>query len=197
MNTPLQPAPRRTRHVWRWVLGTCGVFMVVCALGAYNTLTLTREAAALRHELMNALPGKFATRVQLSVGEAAFALIRSGGYFMNLPPEARLGLQAVQRASVGVYQLEAGARPRDDHSWGQQADDSMARRGYTRMVGVEEKGQTVLVYTPVQENVDVLDLCLAVFDGEQLVVVSAKVRGKPLMQLIEGQRLANFGRREI
>ena len=98
--------------------------------------------------------------------------------------EARLALAAVQQASVGVYERKAGTA-----SWSREqlfinTDRAMQKRGWTRLVGVADQQNTVLVYVPQDVSPDQsVDLCVAVVNGRQLVVVSTSVDAAKLAEL--------------
>jgi hypothetical protein len=62
----------------------------------------------------------------------------------------------------------------------------MQRRGWSRLVGVTEDSETVMIYT--SNDVDPgsgIELCLAVLDGNDLVVVSTKIDAGALADLAE------------
>lgn len=180
------PSTRR-RRLWPWVL-----FGVVCAplvlLGAavVNCLTLDRDAAALRREVMRATGADWSTNVQFSVGRASLSALR--GCLSVISSErvddARQVLAAVRSASVGVYQLraEAGAWPAATVLG--RADGAMRARGWERAIGVIDRDQLVLVYVPADAD-DLDELCLAVVNGRELVVVGAELREEHLIAVIE------------
>jgi hypothetical protein len=64
----------------------------------------------------------------------------------------------------------------------QQADRRMASRGWTRLVGVADRGEKVLVYTPAGEEAG-QRFAVAVLQRRELIVVSAA---------IDAGRLADF-----
>ena len=175
------PAPAPRRHFRYWVLAATGVFLVLAAGGAYNLLTLNREATALRRGVLDVYAGGSTTRIQLSLDEAALGLLRTGLIFAPLPAEARLALKSVRKVSVGVYELNDAMSRANLMS---RADAVMLARGYNRIIGVVEDKETVLIYAPDDADADTLDVCLAVMDGRELVVVSARVASEPLMKLI-------------
>ena len=181
MNDKLSaPAPRR--HFWRWMLAATGVFLALAAGGAYNLLTLSREATALRRGVLDSYAGGSSTRIQLSLDGTALGLLRTGLIFAPLPDEARLALKSVRKASVGVYELDEAMSRANLLS---RADAVMLARGFSRIIGVVEDDETVLIYVPDDSDADTLDVCLAVMDGKELVVVSARVDSEPLLKLIE------------
>lgn len=196
MNADESVQPPR-RRLWRWVLGVSLGLMAVTAIGAYDLLTLNRAAAVLRREVIGSDGHRFVTRVQLSLNGACLSTIRAGLHLTNLPAEARLALQSVRKMSVGVYEL----RDANDHSLrptlAHRADEAMVSRGYTRIVGVKDKGETVLIYAPADATGDELDVCLAVMDGENLVIASVRIATTPLVHLIERELRERSGGHEI
>jgi len=187
MDTVNPPAARR-RLIWPWVLGLCLAPFVILAAVVLSFVTLDRDAAFLRRHVMAATGGGWHTKVQLSVGRATLALVRTGLTFAHGKDieQARLALDAVKCASVGVYDL-----PHDPATWSPaellgDTDARMQRRGWTRLVGVAEDHKTVLIYTSDDAGKsDTLDLCLAVVEGRQLVVVSTTVDADRLADLVE------------
>jgi hypothetical protein len=181
MNDNLSATPPR-RHIWCWMLAATCVFLALAAGGAYNLLTLSRDATALRRGVLDTYAGDSTTRIQLSLDGSLLGLVRTGLIFAPLPDEARLALKSVRKASVGVYELHDAMTRSNLMS---RADAVMLARGYNRIVGVIEDDETVLIYVPDGADAETLDVCLAVMDGKELVVVSARVASEPLMKLIE------------
>jgi hypothetical protein len=187
--TPLAaPAPRR-RRIWPWVLAVLLFPFVVVGIAAFSYLTLNRSAALLRRQVMAASHTDWDTKLQLSVGRFTLGAVGTGLIFAhdrNIE-DARLVLAAVKRASVGVYERHT---VRDNGSRAQlfiETDRMMRKHGWSRLVGVaEDDGEMVLVYVPeVGGSGDTIDLCVAVVNGKQLVVVSTTVEAGALAQLVE------------
>ena len=102
MNPPSQPTVKR-RRIWPWilVLGLSPFFIL--GLVAASFLTLDGDASALRRRVMTATHSDWQPMVQLSIGRFSLAAIRAGVVFVpKVDARARLGLQAVNSASVGV-----------------------------------------------------------------------------------------------
>jgi hypothetical protein len=152
---------------------------------AASFLTLNRDAALLRREVMAATAAPWDTKIQLSIGRISLWAVRLGVSFVKHPgiEEARAALQAVRSVSVGVY------RPaRKDPLWSREklfldTDRTMRDRGWVRLVGVADKAKSVLVYLPA-DCADVRTICLAVVSGRKLVVVSAKIDPDALVDLV-------------
>jgi len=191
MNAVTPPPVTRRRSVGWWVVLGLGLLLtpvIVVGVGVLSMLTLDRDAAFLRREVMAATDAKWHTKVQLSAGWMTLGAVRTGLRFIQAEhmDEARLAMKAVRRVSVGVYECNSG---RDDLAMEQlfnRTDQAMKKRGWTRLVGVAEKDETVLIYTSEDiGNSSRIDLCLAVVDGHQMVVVSTNVDASALAELAE------------
>jgi len=195
METPpiLSPAPRR--RIWPWVLAAgviCLTPFVVLGVAAMSVLTLKRDAAVLRSHVMDATHCGWSTKVQLSVPNVVLGAVRTGMSLVKCSdaPEfddARLALKAVKGVSVGVYHIKGAEHP----DWSREelfaeTDEAMQRRGWTRMVGVADGRDTVLVYVPKNMDAgDPVDICLAVVSGRELVVCSTTVDFDQIAKLAE------------
>lgn len=188
MNAPTSPAaaPRR-RRLWPWVLGFCLAPFVVLGLAAVSYLTLDRDAAALRQHVMAASRSDWSTKVQVSVGRLTLGCVRTGLRFAECKDitDVRLALAGVKSASVGVYERQGPAGELSREAFFVATDTAMQKRGWTRLVGVAEKREAVLIYVPENASGRMIDVCLAVIDGKDLVVVSSTVDGDALAELVE------------
>ena len=206
MNPAPQSRPPR-RHIWRWVLlgvGLCLTPLVLLALVAASYLTLNRTASVLRGQVMEATDSTWHTKVQFSVGRTTLGAVRAGLWFVHDKDvaDARLALAAVRHASVGVYERESGSGDWSREQLFAGTDRIMAKRGWTRLVGVADHTDTVLVYVPQSSDADdLIDICVAVVNGKELVVVSTTVDASQLAELAAKHapddlkrhlRLANF-----
>ena len=99
-----------------------------------------------------------------------------------------LALKAVKGASVGIYERKSS---QGEASWSREqlftdTDKVMTRRDWSRLVGVVDKNEAVVVYGPASFNADgPIDICLAVVNRRELVVVSATVDAAGLAELVE------------
>ncbi len=186
-STPTPPAPSSPgRRIFIWFLGLmafCGVALVVAVV---SVVTLNRDAAALRDEVLDAIDHRARTQVQLSVGPTLLAATRSVLAFIpEVDAEARLALSSVRRASVGVYELSATPSAAARATMLKTADGTMNRRGWTRAVAVNDGDDLVLVY--LRENIgsgSKQKVCVAVCSERQLVVVAGTIDAAPLAQLV-------------
>ena len=186
MNAPATTS--RPRHrIWPWILGLVLTPFVMLGVLIAGVIHLNSDAAALRRQVMVATGNDWHTKVQFSVGPVLLGAARTGVSFIHdMPPEAREVLRAVRSASVGVYArsgaMDGGGR-RDELF--AAADRMMAGRGWTRIVGVADTDDIVLIYLPTRgEDLQPTRVCLAVCNGRELVVVAAGFETKALAGLI-------------
>lgn len=195
--TSVTPAssPGSPVRLWRWIV--IGFALCVCAvaLEVYQFVTLTSDASALKSELTTMISEPVRTRVQVSVGPMLCGLVRFGSqWFEQIPDEARLAIRAVRSASVGVYDIRENNRRKGRANLFYAADEVMEKRGWTRVVGVNEPGNLVLVYVPLGASWGSSQrACVAVCNDEHLVIVSGTVAAQPLAQIV--QRHALLARR--
>jgi hypothetical protein len=183
------PAPRR--RIWRWVLlatGLCLAPLLVLGAVVLSYLTLDGDVRTLRSHVMAATDARWTTKVQMSVGGVTLGAVREGLRFVHHKDigDARLALSAVKHASVGVYELASGHPDCSRERLFEDTDRAMARRGWTRLVGVADTKETVLIYVQKEpKDNEPIDLCLAVVGGRELVVVSTTVDPDVLGELVE------------
>jgi len=181
----LPPATRRpTRRLWLWgLLATPLLLLVVLAAVVANCFRLGSDTRALRNELIRSSGVEWRQRIALNAGRLTLGAIRAGLSCARLDTGARAALQSVQTAGVGVYQLPSGTPPPDRAAMLAAADSAMTARGWERVVGVMDGQDLVTVYLP-EKNVSVhrLKCCVMVFDGEEMVLVSAQGNLEPLLK---------------
>ena len=189
MNSPAV-SPKAHRRIWPWIVGLALAPVFSLGAMAWSACHLSHEATVLRRQIMAASGGGWHTRIQFTADRTALAAVRGGLSLANdVSCEARQALAAVRSASIGVYErayaddsLTAGAVLVG-------ADKVMALRGWKRLVGVVESGKTVLIYLPADaEKAKPSQICLAVCDRRELVIVAAE---------IDADALANLANREI
>lgn len=189
MNSAPSTATSR-RHVWRWVLlgaGICLAPFVILGTVALNCLTLDRDVRLLREHVMAATDAGWTTKVQVSVGRFTLGMIGQGLRFVQHEnmADARLALRAVRQASVGVYERSCGGAHWSRQELLVRTDQAMKKRGWSRLVGVADQNETVLIYTPRDVDEDSpIHLCIAVVNGQQLVVASTRIDASALGELV-------------
>ena len=195
MTTPASVAatPKR-RRIWPWVVGALCAPFVLLGLAAFSFLTLNSDASTLRRNVMAATNADWDTRIQFSVGSLSFGALRTCLSFIpDVDDDARLALGVVRHASVGVYELADRSINWSREQLFTETDKAMHRRGWSRLVGVSQSKETVLVYVPDDADMDgSFDVCLAVVDGKQLVVASASMDGDTLVKLVKMHKDGEF-----
>jgi hypothetical protein len=167
--------------------GLCLAPFVLLAVVAASYVTLDRDVRVLRNHIMEATDANWNTKVQMSVGRMTLGAIGQGLRFINHEnmDDARLALRSIKHASVGVYE-----RRSDGQDWSREqlfveTDRAMQQRGWTRMVGVAEKKETVLIYVQDDRDEDEpFEICLAVVNDKEMVVASTTVDAEALGDLI-------------
>lgn len=184
MNCPPPASPRR-RRLWPWVLALVLLPLVGLVGMAVSFLTLDRDAALLRREVMAASGRDWSTRGQGSVGGVTLWLVRQGLALVPRPEnaEARAALRAVNAVSVGVYRPVGSAESWSGEQLFQRTDRAMSARGWTRVVAVNDRSTHVLVYL-ADDDVAPRRMCVAVANGRELVVVSATLDAEALADLV-------------
>lgn len=186
-NSPVPSAPRR-RRIWPWVLGLCLAPWALIAVVVASYVTLDRDVAVLRREVMHATGADWHTKVQCSVGRVTIGAVRAGLVFVPKPEidDARLALAAVKHVSVGVYERGEGKLVLSREQLFSDTDRVMQQRGWTRLVGVaEHHDEAVLVYVPEDfDDDEPVDICLAVVNDRELVVCSTTLDADSLSELV-------------
>ena len=184
MTTPAsQTSGFRPLH---WILIVCAAGMLVIAVKIAGIFFLSREASDLQSALTDAAGRDTDTHIQFTIGPGLLSVARLATTWIDdIPDEARRGLAAVRRVSVGIYQLDGKLSGSDRVTMLEAADRKLGDRGWERVVAVANGKETVLIYTPKGwEKTDEIRFCVAVQDGRDLVVVSAQAETAPLMELV-------------
>ncbi|AOS46011.1 hypothetical protein Verru16b_03105 [Lacunisphaera limnophila] len=191
MTSATPPVIKSERRLARWMMLVIVMLVapiVVVGVGVVSMFRLDRDAAALRREVMAATDAEWSTKVQVSAGWVSLGLVRTGLRFVQHEnmDDARLALSSVRNVSVGVYDKVSRGQSWSRDQLLTKTDERMRKRGWTRLVGVTEENQAVLVYaTDAIDTGDRMDLCLAVVDGDEMVIVSTNVDAGTLLKLAE------------
>lgn len=157
---------------------------VLGAISVSSYFWLNPETRALRNSVMQAVPGRWDKQFAGNVGGFTCGLLRYASSFFNLPPEPKAALQALHGAAAGVYKLQGASAALNYAAVLSAADQSMNRKGWERIVGVVQGRQLVAVYLPRGlRSVKRMACCVAVFNGHDLVIASARVDPAPLLAL--------------
>lgn len=150
-----------------------------------NAVTLTRDAAALRNDVLDTAGLETKSRIQFTVGPVLLSLVRSGLSFVpEMEPEARLALNAVRKASVGIYSLRETRESAGSVAMFGRAEATMQERGWRRIVAVNNDEANVMVFAREESRGNgPQKLCVAVRSGDRLIVVAGTVNPEPLVKL--------------
>jgi hypothetical protein len=172
------------KHLWfRCILAALLLLPVVIAVEVVSCFHLSSDAKALRNSLIKSSGVEWRQRIALNAGGLALSAVRAGLSFVHLDAGARAALQSVRGAEVGVYRLPSGAKPPDRAALLIAADAAMTARGWDRVVGVMDGSDLVGVYLPKKmTSARRIICCLMVFNGQEMVVVSARANLEPLLQ---------------
>ena len=184
MNPPSDiPATRRpARRLWLWALLAVPLLLfIVLAVMVVDCFRLPSEARALRDELITSSGVEWRREIALNANALMLGAIRAGLSCVRLDSGARAAIQSVRSAGVGVYQLPAGTPPPDRAAMLAAADSAMTVRGWERVVGVMDRRDLVAVYLQKEVSVRHLKCCVMVFDGKEMVLVSAQGNPEPLV----------------
>lgn len=178
------PATRRlARRFGFWgLLATPLLLLALLAAGVANCFRLGSDARAMRNELIKTSGVAWRQQIALNAGSLTLSAVRAALSCVKLDPGARAALQSVRNATVGVYQLPAGTPAPDRATMFAAADSAMTARGWERVVGVLDGEDLVTVYLPKKLSVQRLKCAVMVFDGKQLVLVSARGNLEPLLK---------------
>lgn len=179
------PATRRSAwRLWLWALLAAPLLLLIL----FGTLVadcfcLPSEARALRNELIRSSGVEWQQQIALNADTLTLGAVRAGLSLVRLDPGARAAAQSVRTAGVGVYQLASGTPPPDRAAMLAAADSAMIAHGWDRAVGVMDGHDLVAVYVP-KENISArrVKCCVMVFDGKEMVLVSARGNLDPLLQ---------------
>jgi hypothetical protein len=180
-------APRKRIRWWQWLLMIGAAGVVLLATVVVNAVTLARDAAVLRDEIVATLGVDAKTTVQVSAGPVLLGLARGGLSFVkDLPAEARLALSAVRKASVGVYTIDRDGRGERAEAMFASAATAMAQRGWERIVAVNDGDTQVMLFAPLRSGgTSAQKVCVAVCDEDKLIVVTGTLRPEPLVEIAE------------
>ncbi len=179
----LPPVTRRpARRLWLWALLVVpSLLLVTLAAGVVSCFRLGSEARVLRNGLIESSGVEWRQQIALNANCLTLGAVRAGLSCVRLDPGARAALQSVRSAGVGVYQVVSGTPP-DRTAMLAAADSAMTARGWQRVVGVMDGRDLVAIYLP-DKNISVhrVKCCVMVFDGEEMVLVSARGNLEPIL----------------
>jgi hypothetical protein len=181
--------PRRGWRLLHWFFIALAAMVVVVAAEVGSIFLLSAEASDLRRGFADSTDLAMETKVQLSIGPGLLGLGRLVTSFIDeVPPEAREAMKAVRRTSVGVYELDRLPSETERINFWRLATEKLTQSGWRQVVSVQEGAQSVMVFMPATESSgDEIEICLAVCEGRNLVIVSAMTATEPLLKLARHQ----------
>lgn len=196
MASSIRPTAQKPRRVRHWILlGIVGILFFVL-IGLVRLFLLDGDARTLRDGLSEPAGASLKTKMQLSLGPLSAGLARiCVGRVCGLSDEQRQLLSSVRRLSVGIYDIPGGSdAERRSFFKLAELDGRMRARGWVRLLAVRERHECVLVYVP-KEDSDAFDtrICLAVIDGRNLIVASARTDLEPLVAFVREHKDELFG----
>jgi hypothetical protein len=131
-----------------------------------------------------AAPAERQELIEIGVGPLTLHLARAALAFVDLDADARTALHIVRGAEVGVYRLRCEHKELNYAAILSAADKTMADRGWDRVVGVMNRPSLVAVYVPAKlRSAGSVRVCVAVVNGSELVVASARSNLEPLLEM--------------
>ncbi len=156
--------------------------LVLLIVTVANCFRLSSETRTLRDELIKSSGVAWRQEIVLNAGYLPVFAARAGLVCVPMPAAARAVVKSVRTASVGVYELPAATPAPDRATLLAAADSAMTVRGWERVVVVMDGEDLVTVYLPKEVSVHRLKCCVMVFDGKEMVLVSAQINPEPLLK---------------
>jgi hypothetical protein len=176
-------AHRSARRLWLWLFVLAPLlFFLALAAGVASFFHLGSDVRALRNGLMKSSGVEWRQKIAVNANYLTLGAVRAGLSCVKLDPGAHAALQSVRSAGVGIYRLTPGTPLPDRAAMLAAADSAMTARGWQRVVGVMDSRNLVAIYLP-GKNISVhrLKCCVMVFDGKEMVLVSARGNLEPLL----------------
>jgi len=186
MNPHAAQPVRRPTHAQRPAICRPGLVLLLACVGGLGLFTACSRTAtdfsAVQASLVESSGCDWARQIRIGVPSFLFTVARAGLGFVDMDPEARAAIQTMRGLRLAIYERAAGTPDRAQML--QAADRAMSSRGWDRVVGVLDGRQLVAVFAPTGMKAGGnLELCVIVFDGDQLVFVSGRADPEPLVQV--------------
>ena len=205
MNAPLVPPEicvqpsLRKRSRWGWktifisvILAPFLSLAVVIAYGL-SCLVPTHSTRELSTIAIHGSGGNWTWRGSARIDAVPLMAARFvSGFMKQIPPEARLALQAARSGEVTLYERVGGGYSKDYRRLLTDADRFMQHSGFERVVGVLEGPELVAIYLPTGlHSQRQLNATVLVVNDSNLVVASATADLVPLFHLVRGKIVEN------
>lgn len=163
----------------------CFVTFALVAFAVYRTVTVGSDLRSARNAVLRDAHLRFTHRIEATARPWLVSAARFGLGFAPLDPDARLAIQSIRGAEVGVYELTARPNEPDRRDLFKSLNVRMEERGWTRTVAVYDRDDMVMVYTPAKElSASKVEAFVIVLNDRQLVMVSGKGNLEPIVDLV-------------
>ena len=171
----MTPDQSSRRCQWWWFLAVpCGL-MLACLAVLATLFWPGGDLRALCSSVAVVANTQPRWRFHVNTGWLTLSAVRLGARFVEMPHEARVGLESVRGVEVGVYELDVAAGTHRGRILS-AGDSAMESRGWERLAGVVQEHQVIAVYVPSKPaKSTAFKACIMVVDDRTLVV--ARVRG--------------------
>jgi len=171
---------------WLWVLLAVVILLpVLLVFGIASYFRLSSDTRALRSGLIKASGAEWRQQFAFNVGGLTCGAVRSGLSYVNLNKEARAAVQTVRGVEVSILRLAGGEKSPDCATMLGAADSALSQRGWDRVVGVVDGDDMVAVYVSNKTTSwQRLECCVVVFDGDHMIVASARANLQPLLDCV-------------
>jgi hypothetical protein len=167
-----------------WIVLAIPVVLALgLALGVASFLQQSTDTRALRECLLGKQQLAWRDRIVVNAGPVTFGVARLVSRFLDLPQEARAGVASLRGAEVGVFRGGI-VSPEDRSAAMAKADETMVKRGWSRVVAVQNGRESVMVYVRDKGlGANTLVCCAVVCNERELVIVRVKSEPEPLLKL--------------
>lgn len=163
----------------------CFLTFALVAFAIYRTVTVGTVLRSARNAVLRDAHLRFTHRIEATARPWLVNAARFGLGFAPLDPDARLAIQSIRGAEVGVYELTANPDESERRNLFGQVDKRLEERGWTRTVAVYDRDEMVMVYTPQKEvSASKVEAFVFVLNDRQLVMVSGKGNLEPIVELV-------------
>ena len=194
------PKTSLKRWLLRIFLGSFVLAVVAPIALAFAVLHVSPDTRALRNAVIYGDGARWKKQVEVNVGALPFWIARCVLPFTHAPAEAQQALSAVRSAEVSIHELREATPDRARIL--READASMRKRGWERVVGVLEHDSAVAVYAlPEDGSGGNVKISVLVLEGKQMVAVTGRAKLEPVFELamakMEGEFLAKHRRKTM
>lgn len=201
MNSP-QPNSKAAVHrewltLFAIVMGLAFLTLIVLVIGVTGYFRLGGDTAALRRVVAETIGQNLNKKVEFNIGSWTTGVVQLGAGFIPMDKRAREVLDGVRAGEAGVYRLMEPLDQGKSANLIKVSDQTMAGRGWDRVVAVRDHDVTVMAYVPRRTmSPNDVTVCFLVVHGRDVVVGQGRSSLEPLMSLwrMEQDRPHGLGR---